>query len=247
MLCGRSPGDEALALRTRSHSLDLYRTGPGGQPTSTAPDGTPLPPKPWNEPVRLAYLKSLGILDTAPERVFDEITALCCKLMHCPIGFVTLIDDNRVWFKSSQGVPKELTHLQRFPSLCSWALSPDEARMLIVPDTLEDVRFRNLGVVAGPPHVRFYAGVPLVAANGLRLGTLCVLDTKPREFDAHAGALLVNLAQVVVRELERRAMEAADAQIQAGRMLVGACDSVSCPAPGALGGGGAPGASQPRS
>jgi len=247
MLCGRSPGDEALALRTRSHSLDLYRTGPGGQPTSTAPDGTPLPPKPWNEPVRLAYLKSLGILDTAPERVFDEITALCCKLLHTPLAFITLIDDNRVWAKSACGMDVAQAVSPRDDTICGWTVAPDEARLLVVPDALEDFRFRLLPAVAAPNGVRFYAGVPLVASNSLRLGTLCVLDTKPRELDAHAGALLVNLAQLVVRELERRAHAEADAQIQAGRMLVGACDGVACPAPGALGGGGKPGALRPRS
>jgi len=231
---------------SRSHSLDLLRSA-GGQPITTGPDGRPLPPKPWNEPVRLAYLRSLGILDTPPERVFDEITALCCKLLHAPLAFITLIDDDRVWSKSACGMDVAQAVSPRNDTICGWTVAPDEARMLVVPDTLEDVRFRRLPSVVAPNGVRFYAGVPLVASNNLRLGTLCVLDTKPRELDAHAGALLVNLAQLVVRELERSKHAEADASIAAGRMLVGSCDGVACPAPGALGGGGQPGASRPRS
>ncbi|KAG2454256.1 hypothetical protein HYH02_001289 [Chlamydomonas schloesseri] len=156
---------------------------------------------PLNEPDRMDYLCKLGVLDTEPEKRFDDITRLCCLVFKCPIALVSLVDKDRQWFKSVQGLPVRQT--DRRSSFCAWTLLPEHPEVLVVENALEDIRFRNNPLVLGSPHIRFYAGCPLVATQGLRLGSLCIIDNKPRRFDAESCNMLANMAEMVVREIEK--------------------------------------------
>ncbi|PNW70925.1 hypothetical protein CHLRE_17g739250v5 [Chlamydomonas reinhardtii] len=156
---------------------------------------------PLNEEDRMDYLCKLGVLDTEPEKRFDDITRLCCLVFKCPIALVSLVDKDRQWFKSVQGLPVRQT--DRKSSFCAWTLLPEHPEVLVVENALEDIRFRNNPLVLGSPHIRFYAGCPLVATNGLRLGSLCIIDNKPRQFDAESCNMLANMAEMVVREIEK--------------------------------------------
>ncbi|GIL48868.1 hypothetical protein Vafri_5296 [Volvox africanus] len=156
---------------------------------------------PVNEEERMGFLCKLGILDTEPEKRFDDITRLCCLVFKTPIALVSLVDKDRQWFKSVQGLPVRQT--DRKSSFCAWTLLPEYPEVLVVENSLEDIRFRNNPLVLGAPHIRFYAGCPLVATNKLRLGSLCIIDNKPRSFDAESCNMLANMAEMVVREIEK--------------------------------------------
>jgi diguanylate cyclase (GGDEF)-like protein len=157
-----------------------------------------LPPKkPDNESARLASLHGLGILDTAPEERFDRITRIAQRLFDVPVSLVSLVDDERQWFKSRQGMAAAET--PRDISFCGHAiLSPQS---LVVPDALVDHRFEDNPLVTGTPNVRFYAGYPLALPDGALVGTLCLVDHTPREFTAEDEATLRDLAAIVEREL----------------------------------------------
>lgn len=167
-------------------------------------------PLPANEEKRLCTLRSLKVLDSAPESRFDEITKLCCMMFKVPICLVSLVEDNRQWFKSVQGLDTD--HTSREGSFCAWTLLPNSPGVLVVENALADMRFVRNPLVLGPPHIRFYAGCPLVASNGDRLGSLCIIDVSPKTFAAESSMILANLAEMVVRELERG--EAASKQRQ---------------------------------
>eukprot|EP00882_Tetradesmus_deserticola_P009289 GHRQ01009800.1.p1 GENE.GHRQ01009800.1~~GHRQ01009800.1.p1 ORF type:complete len:518 (+),score=202.99 GHRQ01009800.1:1172-2725(+) len=116
---------------------------------------------------------------------------------------LTFVDKDRVWLKSVQGLPG-LKQLERRQSLCAWTLLSRFPEALVVPDLREDARFKDFSVVTGWPHARFYAAVPLVNSDSVRLGTLCILDVEPREFSAESCTLLAQLACIVMREIERK-------------------------------------------
>lgn len=154
---------------------------------------------------RVLALRSCAVLDTAPDRRFDIITSLAARLLGVPVCLVSLVDSNRLWFKSVTGPFG--TCVAREGSFCSYITVPAAAEMLIVPDATKDARFSGNPFVSGPPDMRFYAGVPLVCSSQHRLGTLCIADFRPRYFSAEAYNLLCNLGEIVVRELERPAVE----------------------------------------
>ena len=156
-------------------------------------------PRPQDEDRRLAALRQLALLDSEPEERFDRLARLAAGLLQAPVSLVTLVDHDRQWFKSRVGTLIEET--SRDASFCAHAILGDEA--MIVPDALEDERFADNPIVAGPPHVRFYAGCPLTLPDGHALGTLCVLDTRPRQLSAEQRALLRDLADLVEEELGR--------------------------------------------
>ena len=156
-----------------------------------------LAPIPHNEAERLASLKALNILDTPPEERFDRITRLVSRFFETPIAYVSLIDKNRQWFKSKQGF--DVCETPRDISFCSHTILREEP--LIIPDATKDERFQGNPVVAGPPGLRFYAGTPLSGPNGYKIGSLCVLDLKPREFDAKKVEALKDFAKMVEHEL----------------------------------------------
>ncbi|PSC70592.1 kinase [Micractinium conductrix] len=162
-------------------------------------------PTPFNETERLSLLRALGVLDSeqGPSQ-FDAITKLLCAVFNVPIALVSLVDEERQWFKSVQGLGN-CVQTGRDESFCAWTLLPESPYVLIVEDAREDKRFANNPLVIGPPSIRFYAGAPLISsANSYRYGTLCVIDTKPhREFAAEQYNMLIQFAELCVREIEK--------------------------------------------
>ena len=167
---------------------------------------TEVDPPGWKELVvlneydRLLALQAYHILDTEPERDFDDITRLAAHTFQAPIAIISLIDEKREWFKSRVGV--ELTEAPRDLAFCEYTHQAGTA--FIVPDTLLDPRFSGNPFVTGDPFVRFYAGVPLITPSGHSLGALCVVDTKPRTFTPEQVDSLTMLARVVMSQLDLR-------------------------------------------
>ncbi|MCX4219066.1 sensor domain-containing diguanylate cyclase [Pseudomonas sp. MCal1] len=156
-----------------------------------------VPGKPANEAVRIQALQDLKLLDTAPEERFDRLTRLAKRLFNVPIALVTLVDKERQWFKSCVGL--DTTETPRSVSFCGHAILRDE--LMLVPDAREDDRFHDNPLVTGEPNIRFYAGYPLTVPNGNKMGTLCLIDTKPRDLDDEERALLCDLAGMAEQEL----------------------------------------------
>jgi diguanylate cyclase (GGDEF)-like protein len=158
------------------------------------------------EAARLVALESYDILDTPAEQAFDRITRIARNVFGVPIAAVTFIDGHRQWFKSRQGVVEHQTC--KADSFCNVAIRQHD--VLVVPDALTDPRFAETGLVVGPPHIRFYAGTQLRSPEGHGLGALCVIDTKPREFGASEIAILRDLGDMVMRELESQRLTSTD-------------------------------------
>lgn len=155
------------------------------------------PALPVSESARLTALRGLGILDTPPEERFDAITRTVRQLFGVPIALVTLVDGNRQWFKSRQGL--DVPETPRDVSFCGHAILGDD--VFVVEDALADARFRDNPLVTGPPHVVFYAGMPLSTPDGHKVGTLCVIDHAPRTFGPEQVAQLRAIARWAEREL----------------------------------------------
>lgn len=161
--------------------------------------------KPSSEEERLKSLKEYGILDTLPEKEYDDITYLASEICQTPMSLVSLIDENRQWFKSRKGV--EDTETPREIAFCAHAImQPQE--VFIVPDSHKDSNFKDNPLVTGNPHITFYAGVSLINAQGHALGVLCVMDEKPRKITENQIAALKILGDQVVRLMELRKMNA---------------------------------------
>lgn len=155
------------------------------------------PAIPVNEALRLATLKSLNVLDTPAEERFDRVTRLAKRMFRVPMALVSIVDEDRQWFKSVQGL--DACQTPRNVSFCGHAILGDD--IFLIENALEDQRFADNPLVLGAPHIRFYAGFPLRAPNGNKVGTLCILDTEPREFDSDDAAALHDLASMVEDEL----------------------------------------------
>lgn len=154
------------------------------------------------ERARLLALQSLRVLDTAPEPAFDDIVALAADLFRTPMAAVSLIDDQRQWFKARVGI--DVCETPRGEAFCAHALELPANDVMVVEDATCDPRFATNPSVAGPPHIRFYAGALLTDRQGHNLGTLCVVDTAPRPRPtARELGRLQNLARRVVDQLER--------------------------------------------
>jgi len=153
-----------------------------------------------DEERRLAALHELGILDTDPEIDFDEIARLAAWVCEAPIALISFVDADRLWFKANIGFGAQES--MRDLSFCAHAIRGDD--VLVVEDAAEDDRFRDNPFVTGPPHVRFYAGTPLITPEGFRIGTLCVLDTQPRVLTAEQIAALRRLGHQIIPLLEFR-------------------------------------------
>ncbi len=158
-------------------------------------------PLPHNEAKRLSALRDLVILDTPPEERFDRISAFAAKEFNVPIALVSLVDQDRQWAKSSSGM-LDMQESPRDISFCGHAVAM--AQTLVVPDALKDPRFADNPMVVGKPYVRFYAGALLRLPYGQVVGTLCIMDRRPREFDRLDEAILGGLRDLVVEELFRR-------------------------------------------
>lgn len=153
---------------------------------------------PEDEEVRLRDLKSLDILDTPPEERFDRITRIAKELFDVPIALVSLVDDDRQWFKSSVGL--SACETPRDISFCGHAILGND--IFVVNDTTTDKRFVDNPLVRGDPNIRFYAGCPLTSLNGNKLGTMCLIDREPRGFEEADRTILKDLAAMVEREIE---------------------------------------------
>ncbi|WP_375742623.1 ATP-binding protein [Corallococcus interemptor] len=170
------------------------------------------PPTPADEPRRLQALRSLCLLDTPAHERFDRIVRAASHLFRVPIALVSLVDEDRQWFKARHGL--DVLETPREQSFCAHAiLSP---ATFIVPDALKDPRFHDNPLVLGAPFVRFYAGHPLRAADGSRVGTLCLIDSRPRDFPDADRAALADMAAWAEGELnaldEREARTALEQQ-----------------------------------
>lgn len=160
------------------------------------------PEKPDNETQRLATLQRYRVLDTPREDAFDDLVAIAASICNTPMSTVSLIDADRQWFKARLGVEDEET--PRDQAFCAHAiLEPEE--VLVVPDAREDARFRDNPLVTGGPGIRFYAGAPLLApSNGAALGTLCVIDSRPRQMSTQQLQALRALSRQASYLLELR-------------------------------------------
>jgi len=155
---------------------------------------------PDNELSRLQEISSYHILDTLPEQEYDDIAMLSAQICHTPISTVAIVDETRKWHKAKFGLDKD--SVPRDFAICSHTILNDE--ILLVEDTHLDPIFCNIGMVANPPFVRFYAGVPLINSEGFALGTLCVVDTKPNSLNGFQIRALKALARQTVALLELR-------------------------------------------
>ena len=153
-----------------------------------------------NEAARLRALRAYHILDTDPEQVFDDLTLLASQVCGTPIALITLVDENRQWFKSKVGTDVQET--ARNISFCAHAI--EQPGLFVVPDTLSDGRFRDNPMVVNEPHIRFYAGAPLLTRDGDPLGTICVVDSMPRTLTADQRAALNALRRQAETQLELR-------------------------------------------
>lgn len=157
-------------------------------------------PLPANEAERLRVLQLYRILDTAAEKTFDDLTRLAAGICEAPISLLSLVDSSRQWFKSSVGL--DVRQTPRDLAFCAHAILKDDD--FVVPDARQDARFATNPLVTSAPSIRFYAGVPLTVLPGVRLGTLCVIDRKPRTLTASQVQSLRTLRDVVVTHLELR-------------------------------------------
>jgi PAS domain S-box-containing protein len=155
-------------------------------------------PLPANEPDRLTALRALDVLDTPPEQAYDDLSALAAYVCQTPVALISLVDENRQWFKSRVGWTT--SESPREVAFCAHTILQSD--LLVVPDARADERFANNPLVTSPPSIRFYAGAPLVTDEGYVLGTLCVIDHQPRELTTEQGRALRIVSHQVMAQLQ---------------------------------------------
>ncbi len=153
-----------------------------------------------NDAARVDALQKYAILDSEPEQAFDDLTLLASYICKTPIALISLVDEDRQWFKAKVGI--SATETSRDIAFCSTAIQQTE--VFVVPDTLKDERFRTNPLVVSEPHIRFYAGAPLINEDGYALGTLCVIDRAPRNLADDQEAALKALSRLVLMQMEFR-------------------------------------------
>jgi GAF domain-containing protein len=158
------------------------------------------------EDARLHALQELDILDTALEQPFERIVSLVQQILKVPICAVSLVDRDRQWFKAQRGL--SVCQTSRDVSFCTQAIMRNQP--FVIPDALQDARFRDNPLVLGPPCIRAYAGIPLQTKAGFNMGSLCAIDTQPRVFTQSELGILISLAAMVVDELELRRVASTD-------------------------------------
>ncbi len=155
-------------------------------------------PKPKNEAARLAALHAYAILDTLPEKSFNDIAKLAAQICGVDKSMVSFLDETRKWHKAKHNI--DPIEVPRGFAICSRTILSSEP--LVVPDTLQNPNTKTIGIVCNPPYLRFYAGVPLLTEDNLALGTLCVVDTKPHSISTQQVVALEQLAQQIMQLLE---------------------------------------------
>ena len=153
-----------------------------------------------NDGARVDALQKYAILDSEPEQAFDDLTLLASYVCKTPIALISLVDEDRQWFKAKVGI--SATETSRDIAFCSTAIQQGD--VFVVPDTLQDERFRTNPLVVSEPNIRFYAGAPLINEDGYALGTLCVIDRAPRVLGADQEAALKALSRLVLMQMEFR-------------------------------------------
>lgn len=176
----------------------------------------PAPALPKNETERLQALRALRLLDTAAEPQFDRYVRIARELFEVPVATVSLIDADRQWFKAQRGL--DVAETARDISFCGHAIL--EQDVFHIPDAQADARFADNPLVAGAPHIRFYAGCPITVPGGLAIGTLCVLDYRPRQVSTERLMALRDLADCLQRELALRLVMADVKQLQSSTRLL---------------------------
>ncbi|CAL6344290.1 unnamed protein product [Bathycoccus prasinos] len=165
-------------------------------------------PKPRNEKERLLAVRASGILDIEnkdADEHFDLLTSICATALRVPMCLVTIVGENKHVFRANIGL--DATETKRESSFCGWTLLPKEPKVLVVEDAMQDFRFQTNELVLGPPHLRFYAGAPIIV-RGVRFGSFCVLDTKPRhDMSGEDLNLLTRLADACAKTIEKTAMQ----------------------------------------
>ncbi len=168
-----------------------------------------LPPRRDDDGERVDFLRSLNILDSGADEAFDRITREASSIMQTPIALVSLVDQDRQWFKSKVGLDANET--PRNLAFCAHAIYPDNPGLFVVNDAQQDERFQFHDLVLNDPRIRFYAGAPLVSSSvdgvSWNLGTLCIIDMQPRSLREEHAKHLEILARQVVSEIERHARE----------------------------------------
>ena len=155
-----------------------------------------------DEQERLKDLLSYQILDTEQEYAFDDLVDFASNILGFPFVFINLIDKDRQWPLAGSGIPREAAQCPRDESLCNFVVKQHET--LIIPDAQADDRFSSLPAVCNEPHLRFYAGAPLINKNGHALGSLCVVDFEPREIPYEKVENLKSISRQVVAQMELR-------------------------------------------
>lgn len=204
MASWKTPGGHRRVRRSAAMALmrqaDANALGNAGEGDFHLPDKPAFPCSP-QEIGRLKALETTGLIGSAPERVFDRLTWLASWAAGTPMAMVSLVTAHRQWFKSRIGIDAPET--PREWAFCGHAILGSAP--LVVNDATADRRFANNPLVTGAPHIRFYAGFPLIEKHGYRIGTLCVLDRKPRILEEEQRRVLQELAAMASEEIGRRA------------------------------------------
>lgn len=159
-----------------------------------------IAPLPTNETKRLEALRRYRILDTSAEQAFDDFAFLASTICQTPTAMMTLVDTDRQWFKARHGF--DATETPREQAFCAHTILGTE--VMVVEDATRDARFEDNPLVTADPHVRFYAGAPLIDAEGHGLGSICVLDRQPRSLSPEQNKALQALARQIISQLELR-------------------------------------------
>ena len=159
-------------------------------------------PLPTNETERLSAVRTLNILDTAPDIAYDEIGELAAQICQCPVAYISFMDDDRLWLKAKYGLPPDFNQCPREISFCATTVCGTE--LVVAPDLGQDSRFSGIPFVTGEPYFKFYCGMPLITGEGYALGTLCVMDFEPHQLTFEQAESLRRLARQVMSQLELR-------------------------------------------
>ena len=159
-------------------------------------------PVPTNETERVSAVRTLNILDTAPDIAYDDIGELAAQICQCPVAYISFMDDDRLWLKAKYGLPPDFNQCPREISFCATTVCGTE--LVVAPDLGQDSRFSGIPFVTGEPYFKFYCGMPLITGEGYALGTLCVMDFEPHQLTFEQAESLRRLARQVMSQLELR-------------------------------------------